>query len=171
MIMRSTALVAAVLSTLLLLELIPGSHAAPTMLSDSDNNHLRGRPVSASYSLVEQGTTTQDDNSMPSSSFGRVLQTVLNTSEEQQHIEDLDTHYPLFLANKDRTGRKLTGDAHDMVVEVTYEHIYAILVFLIAATALGIFTSKLGMVSAAFYLIYVMSLDATSIFTYLPFYL
>ena len=146
----------------------PWKSCSTNYVADSDNNHLRGRPVSVSYSLVEQ---TQDDNSMPSSSFGRVLQTELNTSEEQQHIEDLDTHYPLFLANKDRTGRKLAGDAHDMVVEVTYEHIYAILVFLIAATALGIFTSKLGMVSATFYLIYVMSLDATSIFTYLPFYL
>ena len=38
-------------------------------------------------------------------------------------------------------------DAHSMVVHVTYENIYAILVFLIAATALGIVTSKLGMVS------------------------
>lgn len=42
------------------------------------------------------------------------------------------------------------GDAHDMVVHVTYEHIYAIFVFLITATALGIFTSKLGMVSYIF---------------------
>ena len=39
------------------------------------------------------------------------------------------------------------GAADDMVVHVTYESIYAILVFLIAATALGIVTSKLGMVS------------------------
>eukprot|EP00985_Skeletonema_marinoi_P023623 scaffold15833_cov80-Skeletonema_marinoi.AAC.1 len=76
------------------------------MLPDNDNNHLRGRPVSVSYSLVEQGTTAQDDNSMPSSSFGRILQTVLNTSEEQSASRS-DTHYPLFLANKDRTGRKL----------------------------------------------------------------
>jgi len=42
------------------------------------------------------------------------------------------------------------GDAHDMVVHVTYENIYAILVFLFTATALGIVTSKLGMVSATF---------------------
>jgi hypothetical protein len=40
------------------------------------------------------------------------------------------------------------GDAHDMVVHVTYENIYAIIVFLMTATALGIFTSMLGMVSA-----------------------
>ena len=44
------------------------------------------------------------------------------------------------------------GDSHgnDMVVHVTYENIYAILVFLITATAMGIFTSKLGMVSDMF---------------------
>ena len=35
--------------------------------------------------------------------------------------------------------------AHDMVVHVTYEDIYAILVFLIVAMAMGIITSKLGM--------------------------
>ena len=39
------------------------------------------------------------------------------------------------------------GDGHDLVVHVTYEQIYAIMVFLITATALGIVTSKLGMVS------------------------
>jgi len=37
------------------------------------------------------------------------------------------------------------SDAHDMVVHVTYEDIYAIFVFLLAATAMGVFTSKLGM--------------------------
>jgi hypothetical protein len=49
------------------------------------------------------------------------------------------------------------GDAHDYVVHVTYENIYAILVFLIAATALGIVTSKLGMVSAIFVIPYMFS--------------
>ena len=39
------------------------------------------------------------------------------------------------------------GDGHDLVVHVTYEQIYAIMVFLVTATALGIVTSKLGMVS------------------------
>eukprot|EP00584_Thalassiosira_punctigera_P002575 CAMPEP_0172547490 /NCGR_PEP_ID=MMETSP1067-20121228/17012_1 /TAXON_ID=265564 ORGANISM="Thalassiosira punctigera, Strain Tpunct2005C2" /NCGR_SAMPLE_ID=MMETSP1067 /ASSEMBLY_ACC=CAM_ASM_000444 /LENGTH=934 /DNA_ID=CAMNT_0013334581 /DNA_START=324 /DNA_END=3128 /DNA_ORIENTATION=- len=37
------------------------------------------------------------------------------------------------------------SDAHEMVVHVTYEDIYKILVFMIVATGLGIFTSKLGM--------------------------
>eukprot|EP00578_Thalassiosira_sp_NH16_P024234 CAMPEP_0181102102 /NCGR_PEP_ID=MMETSP1071-20121207/14128_1 /TAXON_ID=35127 /ORGANISM="Thalassiosira sp., Strain NH16" /LENGTH=971 /DNA_ID=CAMNT_0023185037 /DNA_START=77 /DNA_END=2992 /DNA_ORIENTATION=- len=37
------------------------------------------------------------------------------------------------------------SDAHEMVVHVTYADIYAILLFLIIATAAGIFTAKLGM--------------------------
>jgi len=36
-------------------------------------------------------------------------------------------------------------DIHEMVVHVTYEDIYAIIVFLIDATAMGILTAKLGM--------------------------
>ena len=43
-------------------------------------------------------------------------------------------------------------DAHDLVVHVTYESIYAILVFLVTATAFGIITSMIGMVSAILYL-------------------
>jgi len=165
--MRSTALVAAALSTLPLLELIPGSHAAPTMLLTATTIICAGvRSVSPTPWLSKHKMTTLCHQA-PLEEFFRPYWTLAKNRAHQ----DLDTHYPLFLANKDRTGRKLAGDAHDMVVEVTYEHIYAILVFLIAATALGIFTSKLGMVSATFYLIYVMSLDATSIFTYLPFYL
>eukprot|EP00984_Skeletonema_dohrnii_P031300 scaffold23608_cov72-Skeletonema_dohrnii-CCMP3373.AAC.2 len=178
MLMRSTArsalAAAAALSSILVL--VPGSHASATISSDNDNN-LRGRPV---------GATLIDQEATPSSSFGRVLQNILNTSEEQYN-EDLDAHYPLFLTNNERTkedyhvddvlfsftltapksnimrqppGRKLAeaahaddaahgeggeGDAHDMVVHVTYENIYAILVFLLTATAFGIVTSKLGM--------------------------
>jgi len=193
MLMRSTAssalATAAALSSLLVL--IPGSHAAATISSDNDNNNLRGRPV---------GATLIDQEATPSSSFGRVLQNILNTSEEQYN-EDLDAHYPLFLTNNELTkdnyhvddvlfsftltapksnimrqppGRKLAeaaladdahaedaaheegeGDAHDMVVHVTYENIYAILVFLLTATAFGIITSKLGMVSAIFYTIFI----------------
>lgn len=44
-------------------------------------------------------------------------------------------------------------DAHDLVVHVTYENIYAILVFLVTATAFGNVTSTIGMVSAILYLI------------------
>mmetsp|Transcript_12655 Transcript_12655/g.25292 ORF Transcript_12655/g.25292 Transcript_12655/m.25292 type:complete len:967 (+) Transcript_12655:195-3095(+) len=185
MMMRSTArsalAAAAALSSLLVL--VPGSHAASTVSSDNDSNNLRGRPVGVSFSSIDQEAT-------PSSSFGRVLQNILNTSEEQYN-EDLDAHYPLYLTNNERTeddydindvllsftirnpssdvmrqppGRKLAeaaladdahaedaaheegeGDAHDMVVHVTYENIYAILVFLLTATAFGIVTSKLGM--------------------------
>ena len=186
MLMRSTALLALAAASALssLLVLVPGSHAASTVSSDNDSNNLRGRPV---------GATLIDQEATPSSSFGRVLQNILNTSEEQYN-EDLDAHYPLFLTNNERTkedyhvddvlfsftltapksiimrqppGRKLAeaaladaahgedaaheegeGDAHDMVVHVTYENIYAILVFLLTATAFGIVTSKLGMVSA-----------------------
>ena len=188
MMMRSTArytlAAAAALSSILVL--VPGSHASSTVSSDNDNNNLRGRPIGVSFSSIDQEAT-------PSSSFGRVLQNILNTSEEQYN-EDLDAHYPLFLTNNERTeddydindvllsftirnpssdvmrqppGRKLAeaaladdahaedaahgegeGDAHDMVVHVTYENIYAILVFLLTATAFGIVTSKLGMVSA-----------------------
>eukprot|EP00985_Skeletonema_marinoi_P005509 scaffold2388_cov201-Skeletonema_marinoi.AAC.7 len=185
MMMRSTArsalAAAAALSSILVL--VPGSHASATVSSDNDNNNLRGRPIGVSFSSIDQEAT-------PSSSFGRVLQNILNTSEDQ-HNEDLDAHYPLFLTNNERTeddydindvllsftirnpssdvmrqppGRKLAeaaladdahaedaahgeggGDAHDMVVHVTYENIYAILVFLLTATAFGIVTSKLGM--------------------------
>jgi len=190
---RSALAAAAALSSLLVL--VPGSHAAATLSSDNDNNNLRGRPVGVSFSSIDQA-----QEATPSSSFGRVLQNILNTSEEQYN-EDLDAHYPLFLTNNERTeddydindvllsftirnpssdvmrqppGRKLAeaavadaahaedaahgegeGDAHDMVVHVTYENIYAILVFLITATAFGIVTSKLGMVSAIFYTIFI----------------
>eukprot|EP00984_Skeletonema_dohrnii_P031808 scaffold24806_cov72-Skeletonema_dohrnii-CCMP3373.AAC.3 len=183
MMMRSTArsALAAAAALSFILVLVPGSHASATVVSSgNDNNNLRGRPVGVSFSSIGQEAT-------PSSSFGRVLQNVLNTSEEQYN-EDLDAHYPLFLTNNERTeddydindvllsftirnpssdvmrqppGRKLAeaaladaahgegegdhGDAHDMVVHVTYENIYAILVFLITATAFGIVTSKLGM--------------------------
>ena len=66
------------------------------------------------------------------------------------------------------------GNAHDLVVHVTYENIYAILVFLITATAFGIATSKIGMVSAflhfiieicsfMFYLVHGLNADPLSL--------
>jgi len=64
-------------------------------LSDNDNNNLRGRPVGVSFSSIGQEAT-------PSSSFERVLQNILNTSEDQLN-EDLDAHYPLYLTNNERT--------------------------------------------------------------------
>ena len=161
-----------------LLTTVPGSNASATSSSQGDYN-LRGHPNSVT--VIDQETTS-------SNFVGRVLQSVLNTSEGH---EDLDIHYPLFLTGNERAkedynyddvlwsftitkessnilrqppSRRLAeaahgedaahgeegdhGDAHDMVVHVTYENIYAILVFLICATALGIITSKLGMVSS-----------------------
>ena len=97
MMMRSTArsalAAAAALSSILVL--VPGSHASATVSSNNDNNNLRGRPIGVSFSSIDQEAT-------PSSSFGRVLQNILNTSEEQYN-EDLDAHYPLFLTNNERT--------------------------------------------------------------------
>ena len=182
---RSSALAAAAaLSTFLVI--VPGSHAAAPLSPDNDSNNLRGRPVGGT--LIGHEEAAHDDNSAPSSTFGRVLESIWNSSNE-----DIDAHYPLFLTNNKPTkddfhvddvlfsftlsapnsnimskppGRKLAeashaedaahgdgegghGDAHGngMVVHVTYENIYAILVFLITATAMGIVTSKLGMVS------------------------
>eukprot|EP00984_Skeletonema_dohrnii_P006890 scaffold2458_cov77-Skeletonema_dohrnii-CCMP3373.AAC.1 len=97
MMMRSTArsalAAAAALSSFLVL--VPGSHASATVSSDNDKNNLRGRPVDVSFSSIGQEAT-------PSSSFERVLQNILNTSEDQLN-EDLDPHYPLYLTNNERT--------------------------------------------------------------------
>jgi hypothetical protein len=231
---------AATLTSLsLLFVLISGSHAAAaTMISSEEvdsNHHLRRRPVGVTpIDLELADDVNPDPDPAPSSFVGSVLRNLLNTNEDK-HYEDLDSHYPLFLTNNERSEddydindvllsftirkpksdimrqpprRKLAevahedvttthadadtthaadathaedtthegdegdhGDAEDYVVHVTYENIYAILVFLIAATALGIVTSKLGMVSAIFFIPYMLSeilfdtvlIDATSI--------
>ncbi len=175
MLKRSTALAAAAALTTFQV-IAPVSLA---LSSENDSNNLRGRPVGDI--LIDNEERMHDDISAPSSTFGRFLESIWNTSDE-----DIDEHYPLFLTNnkpakddfhvddilfsftlsapnssimRQPPRRKLAEAAHedeeghedsngnDMVVHVTYEHIYAILVFLITATALGIVTSKLGMVS------------------------
>jgi Kef-type K+ transport system membrane component KefB/Ca2+-binding EF-hand superfamily protein len=174
---RSTTLAVAVALTSLLV-LAPGSHAAAPLSSDNVNNNLRGRPVGEA--LIDHEESTHDDNSVPSNTVDRILESTLSTSSE-----DIDGHYPakakddyhsndvLFSFSSTLTApnsnvmrqpppRNLAEAAHaedashgegegghggedSMVVHVTYEQIYAILVFLMTATALGIVTSKLGM--------------------------
>ena len=179
---RSTTLAVAVALTSLLI-LAPGSHAAAPLSSDNVNNNLRGRPVGEA--LIDHEESSHDDNSAPSSTFGRILENTLSTSNE-----DIDAQYPakakdgyhsndvLFSSTlaapnsnvmRQPPPRNLAEAAHaeeashgegegghggedSMVVHVTYEQIYAILVFLMTATALGIVTSKLGMVSDILYL-------------------
>ena len=169
-----SALVLAAAALASLLIFVPQSHAAAEAISsESDNNNLRGRPVGVTL-LGQDATRNADDNSSATSNtLRRFLQNILHTSEKQLD-EDIDAHYPLFLTNDERkaddyhdnnvlfsftikapssnvmsqppTDRKLGGGASsDLVVHVTYEQIYQIMVFLITATALGIITSKLGM--------------------------
>ena len=163
MLKRSTALAAAAALTTFLV-ISPGSLA---LSSENDNNHLRGRPVH----LIDHEEATVHDKSAPSSTFERVLKNIWNTDNERYNgratedyqMDDVLFSFTLSAPNSSimsqPSRRKLAeaahaedaahGDSHgnDMVVHVTYENIYAILVFLITATAMGIFTSKLGMVS------------------------
>ena len=183
MLKRSTAIAVTTALTSLLV-LASGSYAAASLSSDNGNNNLRGRPVGEA--LIDHEESSHDDNSAPSSTFGRILENTLSTSNE-----DIDAQYPakakdgyhsndvLFSFSSTLTApnsnvmrqpppRNLAETAHaeeashgegegghggedSMVVHVTYEQIYAILVFLMTATALGIVTSKLGMVSDILY--------------------
>jgi len=156
---RSTTLaVAAALTSLLVLA--PESHAAAPLSSDNVNNNLRGRPVSEALNDHEE--STHDDNSAPSSAVGRILENNLSNSNDVSFSFLSTLTAPNSNIMHQPPSRKLAEAAHaedashgggdgghggedSMVVHVTYEQIYAILVFLITATALGIVTSKLGM--------------------------
>lgn len=178
MLKRSTALAAAAALTTLL-AISPGSLA----LSSENDNNLRGRPVGVGGIQIDHEEATHDDNSAPSSTFGRVLKNIWNTNDEQYngpatedyHMDDVLFSFTLKAPNsnimRQPPRRKLAeaahaedaahGDGHGngMVVHVTYENIYAILVFLITATAMGIFTSKLGMVSNVMFTTYALCIS------------
>ena len=99
--------------------------------SSGEASHLRGRP---GFDTLGLGLGEEEATSANVFGIGSLASTPRRKLAEGSHEDDGADH----------------GDAHDMVVHVTYEHIYAIFVFLITATALGIFTSKLGMVSYIF---------------------
>ncbi len=180
MLKRSTALAAAAALTTFLV-VSPGSLA----LSTENDNNLRGRPVGVGGILIDHEEATHDDNSAPSSTFGRVLKNMWNSSkqytednnepsEDYHNVDDILFSFTLKAPNSNMRQpprRKLAeaahaedaahGDGHgnDLVVHVTYENIYAILVFLITATAMGIFTSKLGMVSNVMFTTYALCIS------------
>ena len=144
-----------------LLDVIFPSRAAatatslPTTTNDSHHHHLRSRPAGASFTLTDQEASTEDDYDIRDVLLSFIIRNprsdVLRqpAGRNRKLAEAAHAEATTHAENEDEAdGHEGDhGDAHDMVVHVTYEHIYAILVFLITATALGIVTSKLGMVS------------------------
>ncbi len=142
------------------LDVVSPSHAAATTTSlplptnDSHNHHLRSRPAGASFALTDQEASTEDDYDIRDVLLSFIIRNprsdVLHqpAGRNRKLAEAAHAEGTTHAENEDEAdGHEGDHDAQDMVVHVTYEQIYEILVFLITATALGIVTSKLGMVS------------------------
>lgn len=110
------------------------------------NSNLMSRPpphaaaTTQKRKLKAEAATNANNSGVATSTTNTAV-----AAHEEDHGKTVDNnlHSDALHATEEEGGHD--DDAHSMVVHVTYENIYAILVFLIAATALGIVTSKLGM--------------------------